>query len=299
MASGFPGSLTRAGDMKNGNEKFMKKTQRASKKLRILAIGAHPDDCEILAGGSAALWSDAGHSVCFVSATNGGTGHHAIGGIELVGRRLAEAAAAAKVLGVESRVLDITNGELEPSLVYRRLFIKLIREFMPDLILTHRPNDYHPDHRYTSQLVQDSSYVVTVPNNLPTVTALRHSPAIAYFADNFTKPIAFAADVAVDTDPVIERKIDAMSCHVSQFFEWLPWNKGIEAEVPAGAAQRRKWLGERMYKRFTAAPYKSALRRIYGAKAAAGINTAEAFEICEYGAALSPQQIREIFPVRR
>jgi len=271
-----------------------KKTTGKNGKLRILAIGAHPDDCEISCGGTAALWADAGHIVRFVSATNGGTGHHAIGGIQLVSRRQAEANAAAKVLGVECQMLDATNGELEPTLYYRRVFIKLIREFNPDLILTHRPNDYHPDHRYTSQLVQDASYVITVPNNVPTVPALRRSPCIAYLADSFKKPVAFHADVAVDIDAVFARKIDALHCHKSQFYEWLPWNENIEADMPAGDAARRTWLANRMRSRFSATAYRALLRKLYGRRGGS-VTTAEAFEVCEYGAQPSPQRLKELF----
>jgi LmbE family N-acetylglucosaminyl deacetylase len=266
--------------------------------MRILVIGAHPDDCEIKSAGTAALWAKAGHVVRFVSATNGGTGHHEIGGIELVRRRVAEAEAAAKTLGVESQLLEISNGEVEPTLVYRRMFIRLIREFNPDLILTHRPNDYHPDHRYTSQLVQDSSYVVTVPNNSPLTPALREAPCIAYLSDTFQKPYPFVADVVVDIDSVIEKKVDALHCHVSQFYEWLPWNKGIEAQVPTGDAARRKWMRERRLKLDSACAdrYRDKLIERYGEKRGAAVKYAEVFESCEYGAALTAERIEQLFP---
>jgi len=264
---------------------------------RILVIGAHPDDCEIKCGGTAALWAKAGHVVRFVSATNGGTGHHAIGGVELVRRRVAEAKKAAAIIGIESQVLDITNGELEPLLVYRRLFIKIIREFRPDLILTHRPNDYHPDHRYTSQLVQDSAYVVTVPNNLPTTQALRDNPVIAYLSDNFQKPIPFAADVVVGIDSVIETKYDMMHCHVSQFYEWLPWNQRREAEVPKSDRDRRAWLKKLRINADLdlAKQNRRKLVELYGRKGAQ-VKHAEAFEICEYGSRLTDEKRAALFP---
>ncbi|HTL53239.1 MAG TPA: PIG-L deacetylase family protein [Planctomycetota bacterium] len=270
----------------------------AKKRLRILVIGAHPDDCEICVGGTGALWAEQGHLVRFVSATNGGTGHHAIGGIELVRRRLQEARNAARALGVESQIMDITNGELEPTLFYRKQFIKLIREFGPDLILTHRPNDYHPDHRYTSQLVQDSAYVVTVPNNLPTVEALRDNPTIAYLRDNFQKPLPFAPDVVVSIDRVIEKKVDAMHCHVSQFYEWLPWNKRKEADVPKGDRERRSWMAAQRLPidAALADKYRKQLKKLYGAKAGAQVKYAEAFEICEYGTQPTAARLRELFP---
>ncbi|MCZ7646308.1 MAG: PIG-L family deacetylase [Planctomycetota bacterium] len=270
----------------------------ASGKLRILAIGAHPDDCEIKVGGTAALWAAAGHSVKFVSATNGGTGHHEIGGIELVRRRLEEARRAAAVLGIEYEVMDFTNGELEATLFHRKFFIKLIRQFNPDLILTHRPNDYHPDHRYTSQLVQDSAYVVTVPNNMPTVKALRHNPTIAYLSDNFQKPIPFQPDVVVGIDHVLEKKVDMLHCHTSQFYEWIPWNQSVENEVPSGEAERRAWLRERRIKadEKCAEQYRGKLIELYGPEQGRAFKYAEAFEGCEYGSPLTPEKARLLFP---
>ncbi|MFH1024374.1 MAG: PIG-L family deacetylase [Planctomycetota bacterium] len=273
-------------------------TSAQKRKLRILAIGAHPDDCEIESGGTAALWSGAGHTVHFVSATNGATGHQVEAGAALVRRRAAEAIAAARVLGVTSQILDIPNGELEPSLVYRRVFIKLIREFAPDLVLTHRPCDYHPDHRYTAQLVQDASYLIGVPNNVPTVPPLRKIPVIAYFSDRFRNPVPFRPDVVVVTDRVFDRKVRALDCHRSQFYEWLPWNEGLERTVPRDARGRLRWLAEKNRKRFSAEAYRSQLREVFGAKAAQAAKTVEAFEICEYGAKATMEELRKLFPFR-
>src|SRR5690242_3194314 len=84
-------------------------------KLRIIVFGAHPDDAELKAGGTAAKWAKAGHAVKMVSVTNGDIGHWREAGGPLAKRRLAEAAAADKVLGVTSQVLDIHDGELEPN----------------------------------------------------------------------------------------------------------------------------------------------------------------------------------------
>lgn len=278
--------------------KNAKKPRKPAKKLRILIIGAHPDDCEIKAGGVAALWSAKGHTVQLVSATNGATGHHAIGGVELVRRRTAEARSAARALGCKSLILDLPNGEMEPSIAMRRVFLKLIREFQPDLILTHRPNDYHPDHRYTSQLVQDSAYIVTVPNNLPTVPALRYNPAIAYLSDGFRKPIPFQPDIAVGIDAVLDKKIDAIHRHTSQMYEWLPWNVQEEDKVPADEKGRRAWTYERRVKADAACAEanRDLLKKLYGAKRGAQFQHAEAFELCEYGARPGPERLRELFP---
>jgi len=270
----------------------------ASSRGRIMVIGAHPDDCEIKCGGTAALWAKAGFAVRFVSATNGGTGHHAIGGIELVQRRIAEAAAAAKVIGIESQIMEFTNGDLEPTLANRKVFMKVIRDFKPDLILTHRPNDYHPDHRYTSQLVQDSAYVLTVPNNLPTTPALRDNPIIAYLSDTFQKPIPFQPDVVVGIDAVLETKVDMLHCHVSQFYEWLPYNQRKEHEVPSENRARREWLKQQRipFDRDCADRYRSKLVELYGPEKGGAFKYAEAFEVCEYGSPLTEEKRRALFP---
>src|SRR4029079_13160678 len=135
--------------------------------------------------------------------------------------------------------MECTNGDLEPTLANRKVFMKVIRDFKPDLVLTHRPNDYHPDNRYRSELVQDSAYVLTVPNNLPTTPALRDNPVIAYLSDTFQKPNPFTGDVVVGIDDVLETKVDMMHCHVSQFYEWLPYNQRKEDECPKGDRERR------------------------------------------------------------
>ena len=269
----------------------------AKEKLRILAIGAHPDDCEVDAGGTAALWVAAGHTVRFVSATNGQTGHHVQGGAQLAQRRIAEAAAAAEVLGVESQVLPIPNGQIEPTLHYRSMFIRLIREFHPDLVITHRPNDYHPDHRYTSQLVQDSAYLVTVPNNVPETPALRTNPVMAYCYDDFRKPLPFQPDVVGATDSVIAKKFDALHCHTSQMYEWIPFSQGKAEEVPAGEAERRAWLFEQRASRDAAVAdrFRDALIARYGKAKGSAVRYAEAFEGCEYGMKMDAAQIDRLF----
>jgi LmbE family N-acetylglucosaminyl deacetylase len=271
---------------------------RTGGKLRILVIGAHPDDCELQCSGAAALWARLGHTVRFVSATNGGTGHHRIGGIELVRRRIAEAKAAAEVLGVESQVLPIMNGSLVPSLEYRSMFIRLIREFNADVVITHRPNDYHPDHRYTSILVQDSSYVVTVPNNCPETPALRHDPSMLYLSDGFQKPNPFHPDFVVAIDPVMEKKLSAIICHESQMFEWIPWNIGMEEkDVPKSRAGRRKFVAERFGERSAAEAnrFRPQLVARYGEKIGNAVRYAEAFERCEYGGRLTPEMEKKLF----
>jgi LmbE family N-acetylglucosaminyl deacetylase len=269
------------------------------KRLRILVVGAHPDDPDFSCGGTAALWAAAGHVVRFVSTTNGDTGHHAIGGIELARRRRAEAQASAALAGIEAyEILDNHNGELEPTVVNRRTLLALIRQFGPDLVLSHRPYDYHPDHRATGQLVMDTSYVITVPNNLALTDALLRPPVIMSLFDTFSRPCPFQADVVVGIDEVIERKFDMLHCHVSQVYEWLAFNQGVLDQVPSGEAERRRWLAERYRGRFEepARRYRAKLVERYGAARGNAFRYAEAFEVSEYGAQPDEKEIRRLFP---
>src|SRR5580765_7600154 len=188
-------------------------------KLRIICFGAHPDDCELQAGGVAAMWAAKGHKVKFVSVTNGDIGHWRDAGGPLAVRRKAEVEAAARILGITSEVLDIHDGELLPTVENRRTITRLIREWGADIVLSHRPNDYHPDHRYTGVLVQDAAYIVTVPFFCPDVSYLTSNPVFLYYSDTFQKPNPFQADVVVSIDAVIDKKLDALDALVSQFYE--------------------------------------------------------------------------------
>ncbi len=262
--------------------------------VRVMMIGAHPDDCDFRAGGCAKLWHDRGHEVLFVSATNGDAGHHLQGGGVLAQRRAAEARAAGEVIGIRYLTLDTHDGELIPSLELRFRFIRVIREFAPDLLLTHRPWDYHPDHRYTGQLVQDASYLVTVPNICATTPHMVKNPVILYTEDSFQKPLPFAADVVVDIDAVIEPKGDMLHEHASQVYEWLA--RGTT--VPESDADRRAWVRERVRNRShqTAERFREQLIARYGPDRGAAVQTAEAFEVCEYGAPLTEEMRETLFP---
>ncbi len=267
------------------------------KQIRVLVIGAHPDDCDIKAGGVAALYTQKGHIVKFVSVTNGDAGHHEMGG-PLAKRRNAEAQAAAEVIDIDYELLDIHDGELMPTLENRYKIIRTIREFRADLIMTHRPNDYHPDHRYTSMLVQDAAYMVTVPNICALTPHLEKNPVIVYLSDNFKKPYPFTPDVVVGIDSVVDKKIDMLHCHVSQFYEWLPYNSGNLQSVPNNPDNRREWLAERLRNRFSsiADKYRDKLIELYGEKDGNKIRYAEAFESCEYGSQLNSENLPILFP---
>ncbi len=265
------------------------------KKLNIIAFGAHPDDCDGRAGGTAAKWAALGHKVRFVSVTNGDAGHQSEGGGALAKRRRAEAAEAGRRIGIEYITLDNHDGELLPTLPVREQVIREIRKWNADLVLGPRPNDYHPDHRYTGVLLQDAAYMVTVPNICPDTPALRKNPVFMYFQDGFQKPAPFSPDVAVSIDDVIDKKIDMTDAHVSQMYEWLPWHAGRLDQVPKDPAARKEWLRKQRGGAPNAA-VRQALGKWYGADAAKQIRYAEAFELCEYGARPSPEEIRRLFP---
>jgi len=278
--------------LKKGEEK------RMEKKLRILVIMAHPDDSDINCGGLALKYTQKGHIVKFVSTTNGGTGHYKIGGIELIRRRYEEAQNSAKVAKLyEYQILDWHTGELEPIVEKRKVIIKIIRDFIPDLIITHRPYDYHPDHRYTSQLVQDASYILTVPNMLPLTEYLKEQPVICYSYDGFKKPLLFQADIVIGIDDVIDKKLEMLHCHTSQMYEWLPFNEGKLDEIPKNEKDRKKYLFNTRFSLYKeiANKYREKLVELYGEKGKV-IKYAEAFEISEYGKQIEKEEIFKLFP---
>jgi len=268
-------------------------------KLRIICFGAHPDDCEIQAGGTAAMWAAKGHKVKFVSVTNGDIGHWREAGGPLAQRRLAEVQETARILGITAEVLDIHDGELEPTLENRRKITRLIREWNADLVLSHRPNDYHPDHRYTGVLVQDAAYMVTVPFFCPDTPPLKKNPVFMYTPDRFTKPNPFQPDVAVATDSVIEKRLDAMDALVSQFYEGGA--NGSTANVPADPdkqRERKRAVRAGFQKRYQdqAGRFRAKLADFYGKEAAEKVQHAEAFEVCEYGRQPDRAELKRLFP---
>src|SRR5208283_3646180 len=267
-------------------------------KLRIIAVGAHPDDCEEEFGGTAAKFARAGHRVKFLSVTNGDAGHQTMAGAALARRRFLEAQECARRLGIaEYQVLDNHDGELMPTLEVRRQIIRAIRQWKADIVLAPRPNDYHPDHRYTGILVQDSAYMVVVPNVVSDTAPLDNNPIFLYYQDGFQKPAPFRPDVVVPIDDVWDRKISGLDAHVSQFYEWLPWVDHTLSQVPADAKARREWLAQRLSKWTMSDAARKALIEEIG-DAGANVKHAESFELCEYGKRPSISELRALFPLR-
>ncbi|WP_297794500.1 PIG-L family deacetylase [uncultured Eudoraea sp.] len=263
--------------------------------INVIVFGAHPDDCDIDAGGTAILLAKMGHKVKFVSLTNGDAGHYNKGGGALAKIRIAEAKEAGKRFGVEYTVLDNHDGELMPTLENRLKVIREIRNWNADVVIAPRPNDYHPDHRYTGILIQDAAYMVIVPNVAADTPPLKKNPVFLYSEDSFVRPNPFNPDIVINIDSVFDQKIYAMAAHESQFFEWLPWTSGNLDKVPEGEKERLEMLANWR----TSAP-KSAtmasLKKWYGDKASQ-VKHVESFEICEYGKQPTDEELQKLFPM--
>ena len=268
----------------------------------LVVVGAHPDDCSIKAGGIAAKYVEAGREVTFLSMTNGDAGHHEMGRAELAARRRRETEAVAETLGIDYEVFDVHDGALEPTLANRRKLIRFLRRVDPDLVLGPRPNDYHPDHRYTAQVVRDAAYMLIVPNVCPNVDPLDENPVMGYVADGFEKPTPFEPDVVLDVDDVLERKVDALHCHESQMYEWLPYTYGQLDEVPEEDEARREWIENEFLTHLSANTplnvadrFRDRLVDRYGEGRGRTVEHAEAVEISEYGAVLTDEARDRLF----
>jgi N-acetylglucosamine malate deacetylase 1 len=266
-----------------------------NEKLHIIIIGAHPDDPDEV-GGTAYKWAKAGHDVLMVSLTNGDAGHQTMDSETLAKVRREEARKAGEVIGVRYITLDNHDGQLMPTYENRLQVIKLIREQKADIVIFPRPYDYHPDHRYTGTLVLDAAYMVTVPKILPEVPFLKKNPVFLYTYDEFVHPEPFKADVCIDIDDVIEKKIDMYHQHTSQMYEWLPFNRGVLDQVPATEKERRAWLGKTWEGRSNAEPFRDKLIEHYGKEKGSKVKFCEAFQDSGYGTRLTKENIKHYFP---
>ena len=264
-------------------------------KLNVLIIGAHPDDPD-KAGGCAYKWTQAGYTVTMFSFTNGDAGHQSIKAEELAIIRREEARKAGEAIGIKYITLDNHDGQVMPSYENRLQMIKVIREFKADLVIFPRPYDYHPDHRYTGTLVLDAAYMVTVPSILPGVPFLERNPMFLYMSDGFIHPEPFTADVVIDIDDAIEKKMDMYHQHKSQMYDWLPFNRGGLSSVPKSDADRRVWLGESRKRDSSVNQYRSKLIELYGQEKGAAIKYCEAFQDSGYGTRLTKENMKVYFP---
>ena len=258
--------------------------------MRILVLGAHPDDAEFFAGGFLAKRAATGATIRIVSVTNGQSGHQSIPEVELINIRRSEASRAGAVIGATYVTGDFPDGSLQPTLELRSFVVAEIRKFAPDLVLTHRPFDYHPDHRAVGQAVQDASYMVLVPKVVPAIAPPSREPIVAYMNDLFTRPCPFRADVVMDVSDYLDKALAMMECHESQFFDWLPWIERIDDQVPKDRAQQRTWLRAWYMEKL-----KVRIDRFWGDRPGPRPEMVEAFEISEYAGKPSETMMNKLF----
>ena len=240
--------------------------QAQTRPLRIIAFGAHPDDAELKAAGVAALWAAKGHKVKFVAMTNGDVGHFEQAGGPLAQRRYKEVQECARILGITTDVLDIHDGELEPTLEYRRMVARMIRDWQADIVMGHRPYDYHPDHRYTGVLMDDAAVVVVAPFFVPDTTPTPRNPLFFYYSDGFEYPAKFVPTIVVDIDASADKKWQCVSAMPSQFGDKDSWQGRTRPDVPKTDAERPAYLLN-LAKQRTAAvadQYRDRLVAMYG-----------------------------------
>ena len=287
------------------------------KPLRVMMIGAHLDDNDFSGGGTALQYLERGDRVRFLSMCNGCGGHHENSPEEIAARRYQEAQNVARLTGLEYDVWEIPDCELVADLETRKRLVRYIREFAPDIIFTHRTNDYHADHRAAALLVQDASYLLIVPNFCPEALAMKEMPVIMYFEDPFQNQ-PFMPDIAIAIDNVIDKKFEMFDCHVSQVYEWLPYTHGNLDKVPVDKKERMEWYRSPRVPRdrvltveeilanktkehneyeqaLPASQYRELLVKRYGET---GKKTlfAEVFQLSEYGKPLDSENEKILFP---
>lgn len=193
--------------------------------MRIMAIGAHPDDIEILCAGTLLRYVASGHTVVVCVATDGTAGHRLISPAELAVIREREARAAAVILGASCIWMGLPDELVFDNLETRLAFVDAIREARPDVIISHDPSDYHPDHRTVSRLVFDASFVASLPNIRTRHPAHDRVPAL-YYMDTLAGK-GFQPGEYVDITGVMATKQQMVSCHASQLI-WLKDHDNID-----------------------------------------------------------------------
>jgi N-acetylglucosamine malate deacetylase 1 len=272
----------------------------APRVLRVVAFGAHPDDAELKFAGTAALMAAQGHKVKLVALTNGDVGHFAQAGGPLAQRRKAEVEACHKKLGVETEVLDIHDGELMPDLETRKKVANIIRGWQADIVLSHRPWDYHPDHRAVGKLAEDAAVVVAAPFFMPYTPPTKRNPIFLFYSDGFQKPYPFDPIVAVGFDDVAQKKWDCVGDMPSQFADADSWQARYRGNAPADPAARAAMIlnGVKQRSAEVANQHRALLVKLYGDQKGKAIKYAEAFELNQYGSGASVEELKQMFNIR-
>jgi LmbE family N-acetylglucosaminyl deacetylase len=233
-----------------------------------------------------------------VAATNGDIGHFAQAGGPLAQRRYKEVQECARIMGITTDVLDIHDGELEPTLEYRRMFARKIREWQADIVMGHRPYDYHPDHRYVGVLLNDTAVVVGAAFFVQDTPATNGNPIYLNYSDNFTDPKPFEPSVVVGIDEVAEKKWACINAMPSQFGDKDSWQGRTRPDVPDDPVKRPAYLLELAKQRSAAVAdqYRAQLIARYGQDRGSKVKYAEAFQLNQYGKQVKPADLDGMFP---
>jgi N-acetylglucosamine malate deacetylase 1 len=269
------------------------------KDLRVMVVAAHPDEADMYAGGSAALFAEQGAAVKFLSITNGDAGHYEIGGMQLARRRWEEAQQAAKCLGIEEyEVLNEHDGELYPTMAVRNQVIERVRKWAPDVLIGFHPDGWgHPDNRNAGKALADAAAFIGVPNVLPNIPAVKKRILCLWMWDYSTMPI-HRHDLAFDVTKTVEKKLLACDAHATQFYEFAPWGRGFLHEVPESWEDKRlfilKYWSEFFY---TQESQREGLAKWYGDECATSVEFAETFQIAPYGFQPTKAELMQLFPM--
>lgn len=194
--------------------------------MRVLAIGAHPDDVEIACSGTLAKCVKRGDKVIVCHVSTGNLGHVVIPPDELKVMRAAEAKRAGQLAGIEVISagfddLDIFDGNRSS----RDRIVEVIQYAQPDFIITHNPDDYMPDHTAVSRLVFDASFAATLPNY--STEAKREAQLVPIYYMDTLAGVGFEPTEYVDISEEIDLKIRMLCCHESQIV-WMRDHDGID-----------------------------------------------------------------------
>jgi len=193
--------------------------------MKVLAVGAHPDDIEILCAGTLAKCAARGDQLHIVVVTDGAAGHKVIPPPQLAEIRKREASAAAALIGAQIAFLAEPDELLFEDERTRLMMIDALRVADPDLIITHGPEDYHPDHVHCSRLVFGASFVSSVPN-IKTDHPAQEKIAALYYMDALAGA-GFLPEEYVDITETFATKRDMLSQHQSQL-TWLKEHDNID-----------------------------------------------------------------------
>jgi LmbE family N-acetylglucosaminyl deacetylase len=263
------------------------------RKLKVLVIFAHPDEGEIYAGGISAIYSKMGHSVKFLSLTNGDAGHWSMDAESLAKRRYKEAMEAKRILGLSDyEVLEYHDGKLKNSLEIQEVVAKRIEQWKADVVILFYPITTeaggHNDNMQAGLIVQAAA----------TLIKMEELPAFLYMRDYFTTSFSHIPDIAINIEEVWETKLLAMKAHESQVVEANPHADGILEEVLGSKIKQQEYLFYNSYPFSRITPdIKLALLKWYGRDFSENIKWAEAFEFAGFGRQINNKAISELFPM--